>query len=202
MSTLNKPLSGFFSSSVPQFECFQRQYGHLKISSRTHQGIEPIEIDKIIGTVGRCQKEEDFKKLTKTNRYTRIKEAIHNHEQMPAIEVYKVENEYYIVDGHHRVMASKELGRKFIDAKITEYKFGEPKDERYHGCLKSNSRSCDLQGELDRKTKLLRLIDSLNHKLPYRQIITAWYDTELFPWFNEEELKELMGRRDKYDNQK
>ena len=202
LATITEPLTDIISSfEPPKLECFQRQYGHLKIKTRSYGGIKPIEIDKVIGTVGRCQRDEDFNELIKTERYKRIKQAVDNQEQMPAIEVYQVNEEYYIVDGHHRVIASKEIGRKFIDAKITEYKFGEPKNERYHGCLKSDYRSCDLDKELDNKTKLIRelekletVIKNINNKLPYRQIITAWYDTELLPWFNENDLKKLIER--------
>lgn len=186
------------SFSVPEFKCFQRQYGHLKISSRSHKGIKPIDIDKIVGTVGRCKQNNGFQKLVKTNRYQNIRLAIKNQEHMPAIEVYKVEDEYYIVDGHHRVIASKELNRKFIDAKVTAYEFGEPKEEKYHGCLKSDSRVCqeNLEEELSAIEKIGFKIKRLNSKLPYRQIIIAWYDTELLPYFKEENLKKLTGRKE------
>jgi uncharacterized ParB-like nuclease family protein len=189
MAAALSEITNLFSSN-PQFKCFQREYGHLKISSRNYNGIKPIPIEKITGTVGRCQQQENFSKLKKTNRYYGIKEATKNQEHLPAIKVYEAEGEYYIVDGHHRVMAAQETGKKFIDAEITKYQFSEPKDEEYHGCEKSPYRNCivtekqsNSQNESTIKykhKKILVKVRKLNRLLPYKKVIEAWRETDLF----------------------
>lgn len=40
---------------------------------------------------------------------------------VPPIIVYKVGNEYYVLDGNHRVAIAKELGIEFIDAEVIEF---------------------------------------------------------------------------------
>jgi len=40
---------------------------------------------------------------------------------LPLIELYKLDNRYYVVDGHHRVAAALSLGQIEMDAVITEY---------------------------------------------------------------------------------
>lgn len=40
---------------------------------------------------------------------------------LPAIEVYRLGNGYYVVDGHHRVAAAQRPGILDIDAVVIEY---------------------------------------------------------------------------------
>jgi ParB-like chromosome segregation protein Spo0J len=39
----------------------------------------------------------------------------------PPIEVYKVGNDYFILDGHHRASVARYLGNRFIEAYVTEW---------------------------------------------------------------------------------
>jgi uncharacterized ParB-like nuclease family protein len=41
---------------------------------------------------------------------------------LPPIDVYQLEDKYYVIDGHHRVSVARVLGRKRINARITEVK--------------------------------------------------------------------------------
>jgi hypothetical protein len=40
---------------------------------------------------------------------------------LPPIELYKLGDRYYVVDGHHRVAAALSLGQLEMDAVVTEY---------------------------------------------------------------------------------
>ena len=40
---------------------------------------------------------------------------------LPAIEVYALGEEYYVVDGHHRVAAARALGQLYLDALVHEF---------------------------------------------------------------------------------
>jgi hypothetical protein len=40
---------------------------------------------------------------------------------LPAIEVYQLGNEYYVLDGNHRVAAARSVGQLEIDAVVTAF---------------------------------------------------------------------------------
>ncbi len=41
---------------------------------------------------------------------------------LPLVELYKLGNAYYVLDGHHRVAAARSLGQVEMDAVVTEYR--------------------------------------------------------------------------------
>jgi hypothetical protein len=38
------------------------------------------------------------------------------------VELYLLEDRYYVVDGHHRVAAARSLGQLYVDALVTEFR--------------------------------------------------------------------------------
>ena len=100
---------------------------NLKNYTLKNKGIAAIEIDKIIGSLGRYF---DFtetllpKRDILTTRYERIKKIMTEGGTLPPIQVYQILDNYFIIDGHHRVAVAKnELNAKYIDADVTEVKF-------------------------------------------------------------------------------
>ena len=101
------------------------------------RGIEAIPIDKIIGSLGRYL---DFsetllpKKTDGSSRYEYIKSLMEKGINLEPIQVYQVLDNYFIIDGHHRVSVAKnEFKAKYIDAQVTEIKFNYKlsKDKNY-----------------------------------------------------------------------
>ena len=101
------------------------------------RGIEAIPIDKIIGSLGRYL---DFsetllpKKTDASSRYEYIKSLMEKGINLEPIQVYQVLDNYFIIDGHHRVSVAKnEFKAKYIDAQVTEIKFNYKlsKDKNY-----------------------------------------------------------------------
>lgn len=110
----------------------QEEYGGIGYLRLRELGIFPIELDKIVGSVGRAKDLDDnfkFKTRKPTYRYLSIKKAIEKGEVLPPIDVYRIRDEYYVLDGHHRVAAAKELGQKFIDAHVIQAYPLKPKRE-------------------------------------------------------------------------
>jgi hypothetical protein len=100
---------------------------NLKNYTFKNKGIQAIEIDKIIGSLGRYF---DFtetllpKRDVLTTRYERIKKIMTEGGILPPIQVYQILDNYFIIDGHHRVaIAKNELNAKYIDADVTEVQF-------------------------------------------------------------------------------
>lgn len=176
------------------FKCFVGEYEDSQLLSRSYKGIKPIDIDKIVGTVGRCHDNSSWRELKVQNRYTGIKRAIKEMKKLPPIEVYKVEDEYYIVDGHHRVMASRDINRDFIDAEIIEYKFKDRGDncssKDYHECpMKEFNDHTGLWGIVlkSRKayTNLLNTIlefgKDMGENITLKEISFKWYQEDYSP---------------------
>ena len=91
---------------------------------RRNLGLKPVPVDKIVGSVGRYRDFDSRFRLKddpEPFRLQRIKEAMTTGKSLPPVDLYKIKDEYYVVDGNHRVSAAKEFGREMIDARIIEY---------------------------------------------------------------------------------
>jgi hypothetical protein len=60
-------------------------------------------------------------KISTEDRYNSIKEALENGIILPAVELYKIKDEYYVADGHHRIAIGREMAQEYIDACISEF---------------------------------------------------------------------------------
>ncbi|QTA80523.1 Alpha-beta barrel containing sulfiredoxin superfamily protein [Desulfonema limicola] len=87
-------------------------------------GIKTIELSRIVGSVGRYL-DFDSRFRLKTDlpseRMERVKKAMLEGKSLPPVALYQIKDEYYIMDGNHRVAAAKALGRKTINAHILEF---------------------------------------------------------------------------------
>jgi hypothetical protein len=95
---------------------------HLRVLGEHYVGLREIPIDSIVGSVDRSV---DFDRFFRTRRrdlrrrMTAIRDAFGDR-PLPPITVYEAGELYFVVDGHHRVALSRELGAKFIDADVTK----------------------------------------------------------------------------------
>ncbi len=95
----------------------------IHIRGWRYLGFREVEIEKIVGSVGRYQ---DFSRAflplkADKDRLRRIGRAMEKGEILPPVRLYKVGEIYFVEDGHHRVAAARERGAKFIDAEVTEF---------------------------------------------------------------------------------
>ena len=86
-------------------------------------GLQTIPLDSIVGTVDRSRDfDRRFRPTSRRvrQRWERIAKAMRRGEAMPPIEVYRVGDMHFVVDGHHRVSVARALGWEMIDAYVTE----------------------------------------------------------------------------------
>ncbi|RPI79746.1 MAG: transcriptional regulator [Desulfobacteraceae bacterium] len=90
-----------------------------------HLGLHRIPLDKIVGSVGRYQ---DFdgqfrpkQHFIDDERLVTLKGLMRQGKKLPPIKLYQIKDDYYVLDGNHRVAVAKELGRREIDAQIVEF---------------------------------------------------------------------------------
>ncbi|MBL8063032.1 MAG: ParB N-terminal domain-containing protein [Anaerolineales bacterium] len=97
----------------------------LRLQSRTERGIQNIPLHAIVGSVGRYT---DFTRTflplqdSDRERWARVKAAMNNSLGLPPIEVYKVGEVYFVLDGNHRVSIARQEGMKTIEAHVVEFK--------------------------------------------------------------------------------
>ena len=106
---------------------YTRLIKNLDTKSISYIGIKPIPIKNIIGSVDRYT---DFNskfltaKDAKSAKYLSVLNATKNGKEMPPIKVYQVVDNYFVIDGHHRVTVAKNIFKtEFIDAEITKVEF-------------------------------------------------------------------------------
>lgn len=96
----------------------------LKLQIRTERGLQDIPLNAIVGSVGR------YTEFTRTflprhandqNRWAGVKTAVEGDLGLPPIEVYKVGEVYFVVDGNHRVSIARQEGFEFIQAHVIEF---------------------------------------------------------------------------------
>lgn len=106
------------------FGTIEKNIQKYKLKDR---GIEAIPTDKIVGSLGRYN---DFSENLLPHRgdmgirYESIKKGMLSGVNFPPIKVYQVLDNYFIIDGHHRVMVAKNVfNAKYIDAEVLEVDF-------------------------------------------------------------------------------
>ncbi len=96
----------------------------LKLQIRTERGLHNIPLDAIVGSVGR------YTEFTRTflprhsedqQRWAGVKLAMEKGEGLPPIEVYKVGDVYFVVDGNHRVSIARQEGFDSVEARVIEF---------------------------------------------------------------------------------
>ncbi|MCK4948085.1 MAG: hypothetical protein KAS46_06900 [Candidatus Aureabacteria bacterium] len=106
---------------------YTRLIKNLDTKSISYVGIKPIPIKNIIGSVDRYT---DFTskfftaKDIKSAKYLSVLNAIKSGKELAPIKVYQVLDNYFVIDGHHRVTVAKNVFKtEFIDAEITKVGF-------------------------------------------------------------------------------
>jgi hypothetical protein len=102
---------------------FDEAKGALSHWSQVYRGMRTVELEKVIGSVGRYK---DFdgsflpNKKWMGERWSRIDRAYHQGVELPAVSLYKIGDAYFVRDGNHRVSVAKYHGGAAIDAEVVE----------------------------------------------------------------------------------
>lgn len=86
-------------------------------------GVEVVALDAIVGTVDR---ERDFDRSFRPtsgrvrSRWENIAAAMRRGEPLPPVDLVRIGEIYFVRDGHNRVSVARALGRRDIEAYVTE----------------------------------------------------------------------------------
>jgi hypothetical protein len=111
---------------------FEDARGALARWSQVYRGMRTVEVEKIVGSVGRCKDfDESFLpvKVSMSGRWGRVDRAYHQGVELPAVSLYKIGETYFVRDGNHRVSVARYHGAAAIDAEVVEIR-GHAKDAR------------------------------------------------------------------------
>lgn len=99
---------------------------------RSFGGVHEIPINKIVGTAASPAKASDFDSAffpstrRLRDRWTRVYTAMVEGGELPPIDVYRVGDGYYVIDGHHRVSVARSIGRDSINARVIDVQTRAP----------------------------------------------------------------------------
>jgi hypothetical protein len=95
----------------------------LHLSEQHYVGLENIPLAAVVGSVGRYRDfTRDFmpKKNQMLDRWSSVYIGMNDLTGVPPIDVYKVDDVYFVKDGNHRVSIARRLGYETIEAYVTE----------------------------------------------------------------------------------
>ncbi|MEV6903638.1 chromosome partitioning protein ParB [Amycolatopsis sp. NPDC051372] len=111
----------------------------LGYAGESRIGLRVITLDSIVGTVDRSR---DFDRRFRPTsgrvreRWERLALAARRGEAIPPIEVYRVGELHFIIDGHHRVSVAHAQGLSTLEAQVTAVRTKlNPNGIRYRGDL-------------------------------------------------------------------
>jgi nucleotide-binding universal stress UspA family protein len=198
-----------FTGKSTQLLSYEEVAEKLKLRARSDRGLQHIPLDAIVGSVGR---DTEFtrtflpRRAVDQQRWARVKAAMQEDAGLPPIEVYKVGEVYFVMDGNHRVSIARQEGMTSIEARVIEVRTDipltpdvQPDDliikAEYAEFLEA-TRIMDLRPNVDLSVTIPGQYDKLMEELsaqecllehdgrfntPFQQIVLNWYDNTYIP---------------------
>jgi len=87
-------------------------------------GIKKVPVDRIVGSVGRYRDFDSkfrMKKHHSQERLDSVRKFMQEGKPLPPVRLYQIKEEYYVLDGNHRIAVAKEFGYSEMDAQVIEF---------------------------------------------------------------------------------
>jgi hypothetical protein len=97
----------------------------LRLQTKRYAGIQNVRVDQIVGTLGRrADFDGNFRPLKKhlRDRWVNAFLQLNTADWLPIV-VHKLDESYYVEDGHHRVSVAQFVGMQFIEAEVWDHTF-------------------------------------------------------------------------------
>ncbi len=205
-------------SGLLSFDAIRRS---LDVEGETDRGMREVEIDKIIGSLSRYEDfDESFlpRQTHTRGRWQAIDKALMRGEFLPPVELYKIGDFFFVIDGNHRVSVAREKGQKFIDAHIRELEIPFPISGEFNwqsiqlkqgkANFLKRTRLNELKPEVDinltiagQYHKLLDHIDVHRYylsqtqqmEISYQDAVLSWVDNIYLPMIDVIREQKIMG---------
>jgi hypothetical protein len=206
------------SNALLPFDLVKKQ---LPIKGQHYIGLQQVQVDQIIGSMGRYR---DFDRAflpvqTRTrDRWVNIDKAHYDDVILPPVDLYKMGEVYFVKDGNHRVSVARERGQVYLDAYVTEIDIFVPltadtdiaslelkrelasfiEQTRLPSLRPSSQIECSLPGEYERLLEHISvhrwyLGEQRNESVPYEDAVVSWYDNIYLPLVGVIRERELLS---------
>ena len=108
---------------APGVKSFKESQKKEEAFEYVDRGTRVVPVDKIVGSVGRYRDFDgtfSLKTHLPRERFEHIRQAMREGKSLPPVDLYQIKDEFYVLDGNHRIAAAKELGRSEVTARIVE----------------------------------------------------------------------------------
>ena len=102
---------------------FEEVQGKRQAYNRVRRGIRVVDLEKIVGSVGRSR---DFDRCfmplraAAGERWKRVDLAFYRDQALPPVSLYKLGDDYFVEDGNHRISVARYHGLPDVEADVTE----------------------------------------------------------------------------------
>jgi hypothetical protein len=103
---------------------FDQVRQRLKLKRLVDRGVREVSLDEIVGSLGRAREfNRAFlpRREALRQRWTEVEGLARGAEGYPPVDLYKVGDAYFVVDGHHRVSVARSVGARTIEARVREF---------------------------------------------------------------------------------
>lgn len=111
------------AGEAPEIKRFNDQHTAEGAYDSRDRGIRSVALDRIVGSVGRYNDFDSqfrMRQSASSERLQWIKEAMRQGRNLGPVKLYQIKDEFYVLDGNHRIAAAKELQQDEILAHIVE----------------------------------------------------------------------------------
>jgi hypothetical protein len=178
----------------------------LRLRNLVDRGIQEVPLSRIVGTI---QRERDFNRAflprdeSLRDRWEEIEGLAEGVKGFPPVELYRVGDSDFVVDGHHRVSVARAMGSPAIEARVREFltPVTIPADSSVADVVSKEGLADFLQttglagGEEFRTTEpdgYQRLLDHINvhrhfrgieerREIPWPEAVLSWRDSVYGP---------------------
>jgi DNA-binding Lrp family transcriptional regulator len=112
------------ANKTSEVKSFRDQQQREAAFDHRDRGIRTVPLNRIVGSVGRYKDFDNrfrFKPAVPSERFVWIKTAMREGRTLGPVKLFQIRDEFYVLDGNHRIAAAKALGHDEILAHIEEF---------------------------------------------------------------------------------
>ena len=204
-----RKILSWLTGSDNQLLPYDEVRARLPIRGQHYVGLKQVEIDKIVGSVGRYNDfDRAFLPIQRhtQSRWMRVDRAHLEDITLPPVELYLIGEIYFVKDGNHRVSVARERGQAYIDAFVTQidipirltpdFKIDDLELKKVQAEFLIQTRLLELRPMASVEPRVPELYDQLlehisthrwylgverKSEVPYAEAVASWFDKVYLP---------------------